>query len=173
MPSPLVANRPGALADNVRLAPEDLPAARPTHDNADSVVLRECRLSGDGRLAVVGESYYQPALRRAARGQVAGSTFEQMIPADVRLVPEPSNPYDLNAVRVEARTEFGFELVGHIARDDAPDYQKVLLDLQNRGRVGICAGRITGGALSSMAYTCTSVLLILSSSKIGLPVELF
>ena len=103
------------------------------------------RLSADGRLAVVGESHYQPALHRAARGVAAGSDFDQHPAVVAVLVPEPENLYDLHAVRVEVVTGAHAETVGYLCRSDARAYQPTLLGLRDAGYVGTCPGRITGG----------------------------
>jgi hypothetical protein len=47
-----------------------------------------------GYMSVVGESHYQPALRALAARRAPGNVFT------ARLVPEPDNPYDSNAVAV-------------------------------------------------------------------------
>jgi hypothetical protein len=61
-----------------------------------------------------GESHYQDALEAVAGGR---TTFGVCIPLiTVELVREPANPYDPNAVRVEAD---GRQL-GYVAREDAP-----------------------------------------------------
>lgn len=68
---------------------------------------------GWGHLGAVGESQYQPALRRVARtGRVCWAT----------LVPEPENPFDPNAVAVQVEGA----TVGYLARRDARRYQRRL-----------------------------------------------
>ncbi|HET9253957.1 MAG TPA: hypothetical protein VFO16_02000, partial [Pseudonocardiaceae bacterium] len=74
------------------------------------------RLPADGRLAVVGESHYQPALHCAAGGVVAGTDFDQHPPVVALLVPEPENPYDLHAVRVDIVTGAHTETAGYLSR---------------------------------------------------------
>jgi hypothetical protein len=50
-------------------------------------------LSTDGRVAVVGESHYQPALRFAAKGAVvATKLLHTAIRVTALLIPEPGNP---------------------------------------------------------------------------------
>ncbi|MGH3774320.1 MAG: hypothetical protein ACRDRR_01065 [Pseudonocardiaceae bacterium] len=113
--------------------------------SAAGVPLSRRRLSADGRLAVVGESHYQPALHRAACGVAAGSDFDQHPPVVAVLVPEPENPHDLHTVRVDVVTGAHPETVGYLCRSDARAYQPILLALRDAGYVGTCPGRITGG----------------------------
>ena len=101
-------------------------------------------LSEDGRLAVVGESHYQTALWSAVQGRPAGEGFDEHLPVTAVLVPEPTNPYDPNAVRVDVRSNGSSEIVGYLARAVAAAYQPVLLAL-GANRYGTCAARITGG----------------------------
>jgi hypothetical protein len=64
-------------------------------------------------LGAVGESQYQPALKRAARaGRICWAT----------LLPEPDNPFDSNAVAVQ----IAGETVGYLARTDARRYNRRL-----------------------------------------------
>lgn len=88
---------------------------------------------------VVGESFYQPALKSAAGGRAA-SSWDQGIVVDALLIPDPKNPHDPHAVRVEVlgRT------VGHLPRDIAADYQQVLMP-ESEVIAGRCRGRILGG----------------------------
>lgn len=101
-------------------------------------------LSEDGRLAVVGESHYQAALRNAVHGRAAGESFDEHLPVTAVLVPEPTNPYDPNAVRVDVRSDAGPAIVGYLAREVAAHYQPALLAL-DANHYGTCAARITGG----------------------------
>ncbi len=76
---------------------------------------------GWGHLGGVGESQYQPALRRVPRtGRVCWAT----------LVPEPDNPFDSNAVVVQIECE----TVGYLDRRDARRYQRRLRAWPNRSR---------------------------------------
>jgi hypothetical protein len=82
---------------------------------------------------IVGESHYQPALRK-----IAG-------PGDVRhkceatLVLDDANPYDRNAVRVEIQDM----IVGHFARARAVEYRE---QTARYGRVRTrCNAVIVGG----------------------------
>ncbi|RZQ65893.1 DUF4236 domain-containing protein [Amycolatopsis suaedae] len=105
------------------------------------------RLSAQGRVAVVGESHYQAALCRAARGTPAGTDLAQHLRVVAALVPEPDNPHDPNAVRVVVVTGGHGETVGHLPRGIARAYQRPLLALRTQGSIGTCPGRITGGGI--------------------------
>ena len=91
----------------------------------------ELLLEGDERVEAVGESHYQPALLRccgARRGD------EVRFGCRARLVPEPSNPYDRNAVAVQVDGEH----VAYLAREDAARWQPLLLKLATAGQVAAC-----------------------------------
>ncbi len=104
------------------------------------------RLAGDGRVSVVGESHYQPVLKAAARGRtVAEGDLDNAIPVTAVLVPEPNNQYDRNAVRVDVEGH----TAGYLSRETAVQYQPVLLQLQAKGQLGWCPGRIMGGGRRS------------------------
>jgi HIRAN domain-containing protein len=106
--------------------------------------LRTLPLPGDGRCKVHGEASYQPTLHAACGGRVAPCTDEEdcwdrALQVAVALRPEPSNPYDGNAVRVDV---LDFGCVGYLPRGDAVKFQPILLDIESRGYMGICEGRI-------------------------------
>jgi hypothetical protein len=101
-------------------------------------------LSAAGRMAVVGESHYQPALHLAADGR-AVKNFDDGVRVTCALIPEPSNPYDKNAVRVDCLTKHGAVTVGYIDRGNAPAYQQPLLQNIPREAVAVCHGMIMGG----------------------------
>jgi hypothetical protein len=123
------AQRRAPRSEGVRQAPEPRPATGvPT------------RLSSDGRLAVVGESHYQPALR-AAVGSRDVRRFENALTTTAALIPEPENTYDRNAVRVD----IDGRPVGHLACEDAVRYQPPLLELHRAGGYGLCPASICCG----------------------------
>ncbi len=105
------------------------------HRNPDTV-----RLSSDGRLSVVGESHYQPALHAAVAGRNARG-FDNALPVTAVLVPELGNRYDRNAVRVDVAGR----PVGYLAREDAVQYQPPLVDLAQHGLHGACPAFICCG----------------------------
>jgi single-stranded-DNA-specific exonuclease len=75
--------------------------------------------------------------------KVAGVTFEgrqEMIALlrggePVRIVPEPTNPYDPNALRVEVASKGEILHVGYIPRDKAAEYALLLEGENTIGRV--------------------------------------
>ncbi|HKP20167.1 MAG TPA: HIRAN domain-containing protein [Thermoleophilaceae bacterium] len=91
----------------------------------------------DELVAAVGEASYQDALRH-----ICGSDRWEHVRCEVRavLVPEPSNPYDPNAVMVQVDGQ----LVGYLSRGDAVEYQPVTRTLFERGEVIVCDARICG-----------------------------
>ena len=58
------------------------------------------------------------------------------------IVPEPTNPYDANAIRLDAA---GYGTVGYFPRHDAIRYRALALELMSRGVVGACEGALYGG----------------------------
>ena len=89
-------------------------------------------------LPIVGESNYQQALSDLCGGHSRGG---HQLHARAELVPEPSNRYDENAVRVDidGRT------VGYLKRDHAARYVKRLLEDGRSGEVLNVRAYITGG----------------------------
>ena len=75
-------------------------------------------LAGDGsyRVEVVGESYYQPALEAICGGRTEDGVRHDCT-AD--LIPEPTNPHDRNATRVD----IAGRTVGYLPRFDAVGYR--------------------------------------------------
>lgn len=103
---------------------------------------RVVRLAPGRGVRVVGESHRQDALRDAARGRVvAPGDLDAAIPVTARLVPEPRNPHDSNAVRVDVDAR----PVGYLPRDVAPEWQPDLLRLAADGCVAECDAYIMGG----------------------------
>lgn len=82
-------------------------------------------LGGEVDLAIVGESFCQDALWQIS-GVHRGEPVRQEVVAV--LVPEPQNPYDPNAVRIEVN---GLQ-VGHLSRSDAVRYRDGLAALMER-----------------------------------------
>lgn len=107
--------------------------------------LRRVPLPEDGRQAVVGEKYRQRELRAVTRGvrlpRIMGDNWGDAVSTVAELHPEPSNPHDANAVRVEISGKH----VGYLPARDAPDYQPLLLALAQAGQVGTCEGRLMIG----------------------------
>lgn len=95
--------------------------------------------AGDTPLEVKGASYYQEALKRVA-GQRTREGYD--LPVVAVLQPEPSNPYDGNAVEVLVS---GLK-VGYVNRQDAARLHRRIVALESRtGRAVALEGRIVGG----------------------------
>jgi hypothetical protein len=125
-------------ASAVTTSPEGMSIPRP---DAWMIPARLVRLSADGRMSVVGESHYQPALQHITGGKDCHGDFANAVAVSAVLVPEPTNPYDRNAVRVDIDRM----TVGYLAREDAVDYQPPLRALQSRGALGWCPAFVMGG----------------------------
>jgi hypothetical protein len=95
------------------------------------------RLADHGRVAVVGESFYQPALI-AITGRQEWTEIQHQCTAI--LVLEPHNPHDPNAVRVEIKRR----LVGYLSRADAVSYGPYLRRLARFRRLPCCEALISG-----------------------------
>jgi len=93
---------------------------------------------GDGFVDLVGESRYQETLRGlSGLFETIGRTDRTFV---VKLIPEPENPSDPNAVA--ARTE-GDATVGYLGKRHASEYQRLL---RSRADVVTCVARLTGGS---------------------------
>ncbi|APU15616.1 hypothetical protein UA74_17940 [Actinoalloteichus fjordicus] len=109
------------------------------------ITLSLLQLPAEGRVPVVGESYYQQALRFVTRGATSGNTFDDHIPVTAALVPEPYNPWDKTAVRIDVVLGQQSVKVGYLSRELARLYHAELIKILHSGRMGTCPGRITGG----------------------------
>jgi hypothetical protein len=96
---------------------------------------------GDCGYGVVGESHRQGALRDLAGARLA---HEESVRFVVKLVLEPDNPVDPNAIKVCA-SEGGAQLA-YIPRGDAVTYRPILEALARKGYVGLCRAKLIGGA---------------------------
>jgi len=92
--------------------------------------------TGYGYLAVVGESQYQDALARIG---------EKIQTCSATLLPEPSNPFDGNAVVVQ----IDGMTVGYLCRADARRYQRRLLALTVPMQV---PAKLIGGTADKPSY---------------------
>lgn len=104
---------------------------------APANALRTFLLEGDELVEAVGESFYQPALLTqcgARRGDAV------RFPCRASLVAQPDNPYDRNAVAVQ----ISGELVGHLARHEAPHWQALVGALASHGYLATCEAMIAG-----------------------------
>lgn len=95
--------------------------------------MRPTRLHGRELINVAGESHYQDALRAITRG-------EPRLNTDAALIPEPDNPHDPNAIRVE----IDGRKVGYVPRSKAEAYGPVVREPAERGRTAVCEAMISG-----------------------------
>lgn len=96
-------------------------------------------LGGQDDLEVVGESAYQAVLWRLCEGTVSERVRHEIIAV---LVPEPTNPYDANAISVQIEGE----VVGYLPRATAQEYLSGLKRLMSlRGGHVALHGVIVGG----------------------------
>jgi uncharacterized Zn finger protein (UPF0148 family) len=91
-------------------------------------------------LAVVGESHYQRDLA-SLMAALATSPNAWSVDAVARLVREPSNRHDRNAVQVVIHGR----LVGYLPRDDAEDAQPWLKRIERGGKPVLVAATIRRG----------------------------
>ncbi|WP_155896910.1 HIRAN domain-containing protein [Curtobacterium sp. UNCCL17] len=87
---------------------------------------------------VAGESNYEATIR-ALLGRLAKDQDREVL-TEASLVPEPDNPYDLNAVSV--RINGG--VVGYLTRDDARAFAPVLHRLAASGVTAVVRTRVWG-----------------------------
>lgn len=87
---------------------------------------------------VHGESHYQQALEAIVGGKSkAGAHFI----TEATLIPEPTNAFDANAVRVQ----IGGRTVGYLPREEAPRHLRWLTQIGRSGETVHCDAIITGG----------------------------
>jgi hypothetical protein len=93
----------------------------------------------DAVLEIVGEASYQPQLLAVGgRPGPEGVPYPEQI---AKLVREPANRYDRNAIAIQIRGH----TVGYLSRDDAVRYQAVADWAAARGEQIACQARLTGG----------------------------
>ena len=116
-----------------------------------SIKVTATPLAAGALLSVVGESFYKPALERTAALAVPGTPplpVGPWVANDVVqrepdlpwfqavLVREPDNEYDSNAIAVYSPAG----KIGHLSRDDAEEYQDVLIAVEEDGaQAGVCS----------------------------------
>jgi hypothetical protein len=99
-----------------------------------------------GRVQVVGESYYQDAIKSAVINLLRdGEVYE----ATAVLMREPDNKYDSNAVAVYLESS---GKVGHLSRDVAIAYQPLLQRLAQKKMVGSCRAIVVGGTIDKPSW---------------------
>jgi len=93
----------------------------------------------DEKINVVGESNYQPAIRRACGWQRGMDTHFECF---AELVPEPTNRYDPNAVRVDINGA----CVGYLSRADAVELRPAIDEALTEHGSGLVRAVIAGRA---------------------------
>lgn len=96
---------------------------------------------GDIRVDVVGESHYQPAIRAACDWKPGTDTLFHCM---AELVPEQTNPYDRNAIKVTINGA----CVGHLSRQDAVTLAAAVRNAVKHQGSGMCRAVIAGRANS-------------------------
>ena len=140
-----------------------------------SIKVTATPLAAGALLSVVGESFYKPALERTAALAVPGTPPLPVGPwvADdvvkrepdlpwfqAVLVREPDNEYDSNAIAVYSPAG----KIGHLSREDAEEYQDVLIAVEQGGaHGGACSAFLRGAGEDNWG-----VVLALSSPDICL-----
>ena len=106
---------------------------------AESTAVSVSLLGGQDDLEVVGELAYQDALWRLSGGTLGDRIRRQIVAV---LVPEPTNPYDANAIAVQ----IDGQVIGYLPRATAQDYLPGLQRLMSM-RSGYIAlrGVVVGG----------------------------
>jgi hypothetical protein len=112
-----------------------------------------------GFVAVVGESHYQDELRALARQQAPDGIFT------ARLVVEPDNPHDVNAVAVVAESDGS--KVGYLSREVATSYHARLARF---GASVTCPARLTGvdGAMLGVVLDFEVVRVALGMERVSI-----
>jgi len=101
---------------------------------------------GRKRVDVVGESHYQGTLQRIGGGRTTDGTRDPDHTA--ALLPEPTNPYDPNAVRVVILASHAAQKsgkVGYLSRENAVTYRPIIDRLAAYGKVTVCRASLKGG----------------------------
>jgi hypothetical protein len=119
--------------------------------------------SGQFGLEAVGESHYQPAIRRALRDAHL-QAGRRMI--RVRVEREPTNSYDPRAVRIISSSG---ETLGYLPRERASTYQKVLKDFEKVGLTVTCAAALYGGDAKTPTLGVWLDLLFPGSLRAAMP----
>jgi hypothetical protein len=91
----------------------------------------------------VGVRQYQPAIRAIADGWRAQHPGADLFDAELfaALYPEPTNPYDRQAIQVQ----IDGTIVGYLSREEARAYYPVLRQLAQKDHFAACRAHIVGG----------------------------
>lgn len=99
----------------------------------------------DRTVEVVGEGSYQGTLERIAGGRTEDGA--RLPDHRAVLLPEPTNPYDVNAIRVVlvSSTDGTSGVVGYLTREHALAYRSIVDRVAADGRVVACLASLRGG----------------------------
>jgi|GEM_PF-1728665 len=103
------------------------------------------RLSSQGRIGAVGEYYRRKEIRAlVGKGTRIGQVgdWDNGLPIEVELVPEPHNRHDRNAVALLGVLGSRREVVGYLAREIAPRWQPQLLTLAKERQTAFCPAMV-------------------------------
>ena len=104
----------------------------------------------DGLQEVVGKSHYYPGIHRVVSAWRNSGAADAPILAILR--PEPGNPFDSNAVRVDLRFGDVTETCGHIPAYLAARWGDGLRPLLDLGRQPVAHAAVFGGTLEKPDY---------------------
>jgi hypothetical protein len=102
--------------------------------------------TGRARVDVVGEASYQGTLELIGGGRTIDGVRNRDHMA--ALLPEPTNPYDPNAVRVYLLPVASGQpagRIGYLSREDAVAYRPIIDRLAALGQVMACRAWLSGG----------------------------
>jgi hypothetical protein len=105
---------------------------------------------GAGDLEVAGEKYHEKALKHVWKL----AEDRDHIPA--ALDPEPQNPRDPNAVRVDLLASGMAFPAGYLLAGEAPPYSRALMPLRERGLVGVGEAKLWKGTSGFQLYVKVS-----------------
>lgn len=112
--------------------------ASPTIEDSVSLDIRT-EVTRDEMVNVVGESNYQPAIRKVCGWEPGTDTHFECF---AELVPEPTNRYDPNAVRVD----IDGACVGYLSRADAVELGSAISEALAEHGSGLVRAVIAGRA---------------------------
>lgn len=102
-----------------------------------AVVSVAAAISREEMVPIVGESHYQPAIRLACGWK---ESEDVMFECFAELVPEPDNPHDSNAVRVD----IDGQCVGYLPRGRAAEMGPAIAEGIETQGTGMCRAVIRG-----------------------------